>query len=381
MLQHYDIIICGAGPAGSTCALALGQSGLKVALIDKSNFPRDKVCGDAVAAYVPAVLRTINPQYEAAFNRFAHKERVNIVRIVAPNTKVVDLHFPVDGAICMRLHLDNFLLEQATQLPNITTYLGQVIQDIQINDNNGIVQLQNGTTLSASMVIGCDGANGICSKKLTNNSLDLKHHSGAVRAYFKNVQDIPAQTFELHYLKDLMPGYFWIFPLPDNQANVGLGMLSHLISKDKINLRAKFSQIIQDSPLSHRFEQAEMISPIQGFGLPLGSRKVTMSGHRFMLCGDAAALIDPLSGEGIGQAMVSGRYAGWQAIECFKKNDFSAAIMLDYNKIVYKKFWRDHRLHYFAQRSVAASPWLINLFANLTSKSPMALNAFQRIFW
>ena len=63
MTEKFDVIICGAGPAGATCALALGYSDLKVALIDKSNFPRDKICGDAIAAYVPKVLNTINPDF------------------------------------------------------------------------------------------------------------------------------------------------------------------------------------------------------------------------------------------------------------------------------------------------------------------------------
>ena len=73
MTEKFDVIICGAGPAGSTCALALGSSGLKVALVDKSNFPRDKICGDAIAAYVPKVLNAINPDYSKALADFAEK--------------------------------------------------------------------------------------------------------------------------------------------------------------------------------------------------------------------------------------------------------------------------------------------------------------------
>ncbi len=382
MNNRFDIIICGAGPAGSTCALALGQSGLKVALIDKSSFPRDKICGDAVAPYVPAVLGTINPAYKTAFQQFRAKERVTILRVVAPNTKAVDLHFPTEGAICMRTNLDNFLFELAAQLPNVTTFLGQAIKEVQSNAEETMVSLQDGNSIHAQIVVGCDGAQGIVSKKLTDNQIDLKHNSAAVRAYYKNVKGIPNQTFELHYLKDLMPGYFWIFPLPDGQANVGLGMLSQTVSEQKINLRKALPQIIAKTPyLNKRFEEAELISSIKGFGLPLGSRKVCISGQRFMLCGDAASLIDPLSGEGIGQAIISGRYAGWQAIKCFEKNDFSAAVMLDYNKMVYDKLWREHRLHYLTQCAISNRPWVINGFANIALKSNFMMRLFQKMFW
>lgn len=382
MNQTLDVVICGAGPAGSTCALALGKSGLRVALVDKSTFPRDKICGDAVAAYVPKVLSTIDPIYAEAFLKFSKKEVVNTLRVVAPNTKAVDLKFPVNGAIIMRENLDIFLVEQALQLPNVTPYFGQGVNNVQTDAEQAIVTLENGTILTAKLVIGCDGAQGIVSKKLTNNKIDLLHNSAAVRAYYKNVSGIPEHTFELHYIKNLMPGYFWIFPLPNGEANVGLGLLSQKVKDNKINLREEFSNVINNNPyLKERFVNAEMISPLKGFGLPLGSRKITISGHRFMLCGDAASLIDPLSGEGIGQAMVSGRYAGWQAIKCFEKNDFSETIMLDYRKTVYDKLWKEHRLHYWTQKAINNRPWVVNSFANIALKNQFTMKLFQKMFW
>jgi geranylgeranyl reductase family protein len=382
METTYDIIICGAGPAGSTSALALGKSGLKVALVDKSTFPRDKICGDAVAPYVPAVLRTIDPAYEAAFNNLKDKEVVNVLRVVAPNTKAVDLKFPSPGAICTRASLDNFLFGQAAAISNITPLLGESVKDVQINEQGVEVELESGVTLNAKLVIGCDGAQGIISKKLTDNKIDLKHNSAAVRAYYKNVKGIPAETFELHYLTDLMPGYFWIFPLPGGHANVGLGMLSETVSDKKINLRKELARIIETTPyLKERFEGAERIGPVKGYGLPLGSRKVTVSGDRFMLCGDAASLIDPLSGEGIGQAIISGRYAGWHAQKCFEQNDFSSTIMLEYNKMVYDKLWTEHRIHYLTQCAISNRPWVINGFANIALRSKFMLGLFQKAFW
>ncbi len=369
MAEIFDILICGAGPAGSTCALALGNSGLKVALIEKAVFPRDKTCGDAVANYVPKVLNTINPLLVKELGGFAEKETVNTIRIVAPNEKFLDFPCSENGFISKRLHFDNFLFEQVAKLPNVKVFLNSTIQNVSVK--NHVVRVEgNGFELEASLVIGCDGANGIISKKLSNNKVDLKHHSGAVRAYYKNVKGIPDKTFELHFLKNILPGYFWIFPLPDNQANVGLGMLSSSISKRKLSLRDKMKEIIESEPaLKERFANAEIISPVEGHGLPLGSRKVTISGERFMLCGDAASLIDPLTGEGIGQAIISGRYAGWQAAKCFKENNFSASFMKQYDKMVYDKLWKPHQKRYLVQRMINEKTWPINMSINLANKN------------
>jgi menaquinone-9 beta-reductase len=379
--KRYDIIICGSGPAGSTCALALANSGLRVAVIEKHNYPRDKVCGDAVAAYVPKVLHTINPAFSAAFKNFEEKVIVNTCRIVAPNQKIIDLSYRQHGFIAKRYALDNFLYELAASQPNITYFLNHTITDAVIHPAEGIVTIKaNDRVFTSRLIVGCDGAQSVINKKTTATKPDLNHYSGAVRAYFKNVSGIPENTFELHFIKGLLPGYFWIFPVKDNMANVGLGALSATISRRKMNLRNMLQSIIHDVPyISKRFVHAEMLGKIEGFGLPLGSRKVTISGDHFMLCGDAASLIDPLSGEGIGQAIVSGRYAGWQAKKCFEANNFSAAFMKQYDKQVYDKFWSHHRKNYFIQKLIANGDWLLNGVADFSTRSKWVRSLVQKV--
>jgi len=211
--------------------------------------------------------------------------------------------------------------------------------------------------------------------------MDLNHYSGAVRAYFKNVKDIPSNTIEFHFFKDLIPGYFWIFPLPNNMSNVGFELLSENISINKINLREKMLEIIKTEPnLKERFANAEMQGTIKGYGLPLGSRKVTISGKRFMLSGDAAALVDPLSGEGIGQAIISGRYAGWQAKKCFEENNFSADFMKQYDKNVYDKMWRLHQARYKFRKLVNKRAWLLNAFVNMGNSNKIFHKALSKFF-
>jgi len=221
----FDVIICGAGPAGSTCALALADSGLRVAVIEKHRFPRDKTCGDAVAAYVPKVLATINTSLTKGLEDFTEKVLVNNCRLVAPNQKGLDVHFNQTGFISRRIDWDNFLYENAAAQSNITFFLDHVITDVTITPD-GVTVVAGNTVFKGKMVIGCDGAHSVMNRKVTHTRRDPNHHCGAVRAYYSNVTGIPDRTFEIHLIKDFLPGYFWIFPVRNNMANVGLGVLS-----------------------------------------------------------------------------------------------------------------------------------------------------------
>lgn len=366
--QQFDVVICGAGPAGTTCALALADSGLRVAVIEKSTFPRDKTCGDAVAAYAIKVLNSINPSLADSLKNFEEKVSVQTCRLVSPQQKIFDLTYQESGFIARRIDWDNFLFEKAFAQNNISFFLNHTVSDVTIGAA-AVKVVANDIHFNAQMVIGCDGAHSMVNKKMTGTKPDPHHYSAAVRAYYSNVSGIPENTFEIHLIKDLLPGYFWIFPLKNNLANVGLGVLSSEVSKRKLNLRNLMEKIVEEVPyIRDRFTAAERIGKIEGFGLPLGSRKVPLSGERFILCGDAGSLIDPLSGEGIGQAMVSGRNAGQQIKKCFSSNNFSAAFMKQYDESIYQKFWSRHRKNLFI-RQLMHREWMVNGVFNVALNS------------
>ncbi len=379
-MKNFDVIICGAGPAGLTASLVLGGAGLKVALIDKETSPGNKVCGDAIAAYVPKVLGKISPEFTSALERCDQKVEVTTCRIFSPSGRFLDLNYPEPGFICRRPVFDLLLSGIVARQPGVTVYSGTKITGVRADQQQATVIAADGTVFTAPLVIGCDGAGGITGRMLAGNKGDLKHSSAAVRAYYRNVKNIPESTFELHFIRDILPGYFWIFPLPDGYANAGLGVPSEMAGAKKINLIRKLTQITETVPgIKERFEGAELAGPPETGLLPLGSRKVRISGERFMLCGDAASLTDPATGEGVGHAILSGRYAGWQALRCFEKDDFSAGIMKGYDNELYAKLWNHNRRRYLIRKTVLKKSCLLNLAITLGKNNIWALETIKKV--
>jgi menaquinone-9 beta-reductase len=380
MTSEFDVIICGAGPAGCTAALALGSSGLKVALIEKERFPREKVCGDAIPAYIPKILNTINPEYSRAFEGIIEKKTADICRIVSPGRKVLELRFPESGYICRRLIFDTFLFDLVNQLQDIAIFQETLVKTVTVSNNEVIAFTDKELSLKAKVAIGCDGAHSIIQKKLAVINNDIDEGFVAVRTYFRNIKDTSPGTIELHFLKELLTGYFWIFSLPQNLFNVGLGIPLKIISEKKINIRNELVRIIEtDHFLSQRFSEAEMTSEIKGHFLPISTGKIPISGNHFMLCGDAASLANPATGAGIGQAMQSGRYAGWQALKCFDKNDFSANYIKNYDNIVRDKLRKENRQYLLMRELILKNAWIFDRFIYAGQKSKSVNKMIARL--
>jgi flavin-dependent dehydrogenase len=205
---------------------------------------------------------------------------------------------------------------------------------------------------------------------LINNKLEHKHYSAGLRIYYKNVTNFHKENFiELHFFKAILPGYLWIFPLPNNEANVGIGMLSSYVSKKKVNLKKVLQDLIKTHPnLKERFKNAEPLETIKGFGLPLGSKKRKISSNRVLLLGDAAGLIDPFSGEGIANAIRSGRVAAEHLKQCIKLNDFSAKMNLNYDKEIYRLMQKEFKISRTLQ-NLCKYPRLFNYIVNKANKN------------
>lgn len=385
MKQQYDyitdILIAGAGPGGASTSIFLAKEKIPHLIIDKAVFPRDKVCGDALSAKSVGMLKRLTPQWQQLFVADTGKAVVSTgIQFIASDNTCLDIPFILNnieasdppGFVSRRMNFDNTLVSLID--PQYATFLqNTVLESIEETKNGLIVTIQQqGTiqTIFTQMIVGAEGRGSIVAKKLAGHTMEPAHFSAGIRAYYKNVKGMHPQNFiELHFLKTVQPGYLWIFPLPDGSANVGVGMLSKSVAAKKVNLKQMMLDAIQHHPnLKNRFTGAVREGEIEGWGLPLGSKKRKLSGNRFLLTGDAGSLIDPFTGEGIGNAMVSGLVASRIIKKAAAANDYSAAILQQYDKDLYQKLWAELKLGHYLQL-LTSKPRLFNFVIGKASRS------------
>lgn len=386
------ICIVGAGPGGAGTALKLSYMGIPCVLIDKAKFPRDKVCGDAISGKVTTLLNRLDPQI---MERFDADKQMQVpiwgIKFVAPNEKEIDVPFHTEfdknidtapGYVAKRIDFDNFLIEEVKRRDNIEFYDETSIDKYEKTENGFTISSKKGDfQVETRLLIVANGAHSSFSRHYAGFKKDPKHHAGAVRAYYKNVGKMHQDNFiELRFVKEVMPGYLWIFPLPNGRANVGLGMRSDFISKKKYNLKTSLEDILANHPtFKERFKDAELESKIVGYGLPLGSKARDISGDSYMMVGDAGYLVDPLTGEGIGNSIYSGFIAAEQAAECFKAKDFSAKFMKAYDVRVARVLGSEMRLSYQLQRMLRY-PWLSNMVAKFIANNRKLIDVISKMY-
>lgn len=391
-MTKTDICIVGAGPGGAATALKLSHLNIPCILLDRAVFPRDKICGDAISGKAATILRRIDPAIMERFDA-ATDMQTDIwgIRFVSPNNRKIDVPYRIgydpktdlkQGYVSKRIDFDNWLVEEVKRRDNIALHEGISIENYEKTEAGyRISNKDKSFDVEARILIVANGANSNFSRHHAGLEKDEKHHAGAVRAYYRNVTGMHPDGFiELHFLKEINPGYLWIFPLPGGHANVGLGMRSDYISKRKFNLKTGMTDLIEHHPdIRERFRDAELLGKITGYGLPLGSKKRRISGDHFMLIGDAGHLIDPLSGEGIGNAIYSGVIAAELAQQCLEKNDFTAKFMEAYDVRVARVLGKEMEISYRLQQMMAR-PWLVNLLANLTTRNRALIDTISLMY-
>jgi len=379
-MKQAEVCIVGAGPAGIISALFLAKKGIPCTLVDKAKFPRDKICGDGISGWVLTVLYELDNDLLQRLSDQPFLSHSYGIRLSGPNNKQLDFPFLDEnefgegippGFICKRKDFDNFMIEEVKKHPEIELLEETSIDNFEsLKDGVILSSDSGGFQIKSKLVIFANGAGSKFSKAPGGIEKDKKWTMTGIKTYYKGISGFHEKKYvELHFIKGLLPGYFWIFPLPNGEANVGVGLDQERITKKKIKLKEVMMNAIEhNSHLKERFKNAEQITPVQAYGLPLWDKKRSISGKRFMLAGDAASLIDPVTGEGIGHAAISGMYAAWQAIRSLEKKDFSADFMKQYDSDIFTRIGKELAISRKIPRFIQ-NEWLFNMVMYRASKS------------
>ena len=320
----WDLIVVGAGPAGSAAAVAAlrERPEARVLILDRDPVGRDKVCGDGIA---PHAIRELE---RLGIVATTPEEVVDTVRLVAPGGSGESAVNDSPGCVVPRAEFDERMLRAAIAMgAEFRVERVTAVAQGTVNDH------------SASVVIGADGANSIVRRSIGEPSNHGRALAVAIRGYVPTPSDAvlnrSAHELVLRWDSRRAGGlcYAWAFPTAHGTTNVGYGMSSAAPGHDRANLVRRLGELLPEYfEGTVRLADAEL----KGHTLPLTVSKPRPAVGRVLLVGDAASLISPFTGEGIYSAIVSGAIAGRAAITAA---DPGAA----YTKALHAKFGRQHR--------------------------------------
>lgn len=378
-----DICIIGAGPAGATTSLFLSKMGIPHLILDAAVFPRDKVCGDGLDLKVVRVLRHLDPAI-AEHELFENQIFMPCwgTRFFTQNGRPVDfVHRPKSDAplpyplfwTAKRQHFDHFLVQKLDK--RFADFRqGTKVEKIE-RDGAGWRVFAQGLEIRAQLLVAADGERSVLLRHLGERKINRRHYAGTLRQYWRNVANMhPQNLIEVYFPPGLPMSYFYIFPLPNGEANVGYGMVSEMAAKGDHRLRDIFDRLIREDPvMSPRFRDAEPLEEPVGWGIPLASRRRRAFGDGYLLAGDAASLVCPTSGEGIGTGMISGYIAAQFAQKALKNKRFDAEQFKNYDREIYRRLHSEIRLY---NLMMSLSPKIYDFGLNLLAPNP----AFQWSF-
>ncbi|GAA1809478.1 geranylgeranyl reductase family protein [Luedemannella flava] len=325
--EAADVIVVGAGPAGSAAAYYLAKHGVDVLLLEKTEFPREKVCGDgltprAVKQLIAMGVPTDGPGWQ----------RNKGLRVIGGGVRLeLDwpqlASFPDYGLTRTRMDFDEILAKRAVEagarLKTSVNVNGPVL-----DERTGRVVGVTATTkdkqpleFRAPLVIAADGVSARLALALGIAKREDRPLGVAVRRYYRSprhTDDYLESWLELRSKEsgdDLLPGYGWIFGMGDGRVNVGLGILNSSDAWGRTNYRHMLTDWLDNTPEEWGFREANAEGQTQGAALPMGFNRVPHYDRGVMLVGDAGGMVNPFNGEGIAYAMESGALAAEIAVQ------------------------------------------------------------------
>jgi menaquinone-9 beta-reductase len=364
MAERYDLVVVGAGPGGSSAAYHSAKAGLNTLLIDRQEFPRDKTCGDGLMPHAASEVALmgladwLDEPHHGKFTGFSIYTRTAFLRQNVPPS----LHSP-RGYVVKRQETDAKLLERAISA-GADFRAGVRATDLVRSASGavtGIVASKAGESLQfdAPLVVVADGVGGFA-------GTGMKAHQNAVarRQYFRDVDGPDKQDLHIFITKDMNShgaGYGWVFYLGDGTANVGAGVSTAALARTGRNLKDFFDRFLEEPLMAGWLKNARPEGPPTSWSLKMGMWGAKRYGQGMMLVGDAGSMVHPISGEGVGYALESGRLAASWANEAHVRQDFSVSTLSGYERQLRHRRAREHISGYA----------LVNLVPNLELLEPL----------
>ena len=335
----------GGGPAGAAAAITLARAGTPVLLVDKARFPRDKCCGDGLTADALRQLEGLGLRPDSV----PDWQAVHEVFVRSPVGRTVSFPLPDDGlyaVVAPRAQLDAALLDVA-RAAGVKVADGHALAGARAVAGGIELDVDGLGTITTPYAIGADGAWSPLRKALGANEPGYLGDWHAFRQYFSGVGPAAAGLW-IWFEPDLLPGYAWSFPLPGGRANVGFGIqrdagIPIREMKDmwpELLARPAVRDVLGDSAVPEGVHKAWPI-PARIDKMPL-----TAGGGRALFVGDAACATDPMTGEGIAQALVSGRKAAEAVLA-------GGDVAAEYRKVIEHELFADHRLARLLSRALS----------------------------
>jgi menaquinone-9 beta-reductase len=364
MAERYDLVVVGAGPGGSSAAYHSAKAGLNTLLIDRQEFPRDKTCGDGLMPHAASEVALmgladwLDEPHHGKFTGFSIYTRTAFLRQNVPPS----LHGP-RGYVVKRQETDAKLLERAISA-GADFRAGVRATDLVRSASGavtGIVASKAGEYLQfdAPLVVVADGVGGFA-----GNGMKAHQNAVARRQYFRDVDGPDKQDLHIFITKDMNShgaGYGWVFYLGDGTANVGAGVSTAALARTGRNLKDFFDRFLEEPLMAGWLKNARPEGPPTSWSLKMGMWGAKRYGQGMMLVGDAGSMVHPISGEGVGYALESGRLAASWANEAHVRQDFSVSTLSGYERQLRHRRAREHISGYA----------LVNLVPNLELLEPL----------
>lgn len=304
-----DVAVVGGGPAGAAAAIDLARHGRSVVLVDKAAFPRDKICGDGLTTGALRLLDDLGLDP----GRIPSWQPVDDVVVVSPSQREVTFPLPrgagLYAVVARRVELDAALLDLA-RAAGVRVLDGHAVTGATERDDRVVLDVEGVGTVDARYAVAADGMWSPMRKHLGVATEGYRGEWHAFRQYFTDVGPRAASELFVWFEPDLLPGYAWSFPLPGGGANVGFGIQRGGKVARIQDMKALWPDILARPHIRAVLgEGARPESPHRAWPIPARIDDIRLTTGRTLFVGDAAAATDPMTGEGIGQALLTGRLA------------------------------------------------------------------------